>query len=249
MTTSRAAPSAAKRAASLHSKAARQKIPRLNNLRLGALPRLAPDVLSELRRDYEAGREPLIAVAARHGLNRPMLCRIAVAQGWRLRMTMPFRLPSQRRHDRTPRSPSPSPPPAAGLAPDETPAQGWTRQAKARPASIAALALRLHRALAREIDRIERLHLTGCEEDGASGRKSDDARTLRTLTALAETLVKVKQLRAQGSAARAEDHDDIADIDQFRCALARRIDGFVAGRADAAAAAQPRCGDAETASS
>ncbi len=225
------------------------KMPPIANLKLAHIPDLAPAVLADIRRDYEAGEEPLIEIAARHGLKRPMLSRIAVAQGWRLRMTMPTCFPShgRKRKKGGTRSPPPSDDPAA-----PEPARGWNKSdsaTKAKPATIAALALRLHRALAREIDRIERLHQASGEDDNAPRGKSDDARTVRTLTALTETLFKVKQLRAQDSAPTDNHDNDIGDIDQFLTWGAQRIDALVAGEPGAAVPEQPRCEGADAASS
>jgi hypothetical protein len=71
---------------------------------------------------------------------------------------------------------------------------------------------------------------------GAMPRRSADAESVaRTLERLTDTLFKVKQLRSVDTGARAiDEYDDIpSDIDEFRHALARRIEAFVESWSDA----------------
>jgi hypothetical protein len=78
-------------------------------------------------------------------------------------------------------------------------------------------------------------------------RPMDAERTARTLSVLTETLGKLRRLRLGSQPQSGPDHDDMpADIDEFRDALARRIDAFVASRADGRDAA-PNAGHAAVA--
>jgi hypothetical protein len=70
----------------------------------------------------------------------------------------------------------------------------------------------------------------------------DAERTARTLSTLTETLQKLRRMQCAltGTGPENNDHDDHdhadelpLDIDEFRRELARRIDEFVASRADA----------------
>jgi hypothetical protein len=71
-------------------------------------------------------------------------------------------------------------------------------------------------------------------------RPMDAERTARTLSVLTETLSKLRRLRV-GSAPQSEGpDDDIADIDEFRLDLARRIDAFVASRTGGGGAERDR---------
>ena len=93
----------------------------------------------------------------------------------------------------------------------------------------------IHRAeeLEREIDGL----LADVKRARALGPLSsaDAERTARTLERLTDTLFKVQRLRSvEAGAAATDDFDDIPqDIDEFRHALARRIEAFVESWSDA----------------
>jgi hypothetical protein len=98
-------------------------------------------------------------------------------------------------------------------------------------------------ALPAMIDRIEREvehEIAAAEHAGAQARAAprpppDAERAARTLSMLTKTLHALAQLR-RGAAPDSGSHDDDdmpRDIDDFRRELARRIDAFVASRADA----------------
>lgn len=129
--------------------------------------------------------------------------------------------------------------PPASLVPAPAP------PAASQPASDAATAmtgeagdpaLQVERTVERELAAIEAIlaRLGEGEERAALAE-----RTARTLASLTRTLAAVRRLRAvhaEGADAAAEvdaDDDMPRDIDEFRRELARRIDAFVAGGADA----------------
>lgn len=264
MTKSKAAPAKPQRAALLcPQERERTKRQSGNSLRCNLPPQLADAVLAQVRLAYESSAEPLLAVAARHGLTRPMLTTMATAQGWRLRRDQPRkRIAAARAVERRTSAASATDSAAAANGPRRTsvkraatpdvadqPSASAPRPPPKRT-TIPALAKRLERALAREIDRIERAHESGEATAGRRARATDDARVVRTLTSLTETLFKVKQLRAQNVAAQPDKHDDdIHDFDQFRIALAKRIEALVEDPADAAVCVQPRSENGEVAAS
>jgi hypothetical protein len=63
-------------------------------------------------------------------------------------------------------------------------------------------------------------------------RPVDAVRTAQTLSSLTETLQKLQRLRCAVPFSGSDDDDMPADIDEFRNELARRIDAFVASRAE-----------------
>lgn len=108
---------------------------------------------------------------------------------------------------------------------------------KAGAKDDAAVAAEIERAVERELKAIEAIlaQVGDCDE-----RTAFAERTARTLASLTRTLGAVRRLRPAGKAGKAAkdeadaDDDMPRDIDEFRRELARRIDAFVAGHADAA---------------
>lgn len=101
------------------------------------------------------------------------------------------------------------------------------------PPMADALAAALEQKVERELSTIAKI----LEKLGAPGRSAEAERTARTLASLSRTLSELKRARAAAPPAPESDHDDDdmpRDIDEFRRAVARRIDAFVAGRTDAA---------------
>ena len=89
---------------------------------------------------------------------------------------------------------------------------------------------RLEQAVLKELATVETMRASlGAEPL----RPMDAERTARTLSTLTETLAKLRRLRLGAQPQPDSTDDDIPDIDAFRLDLARRIDLFVASRADA----------------
>ena len=160
-------------------------------------------------------------IAADFSVHRETIRRLAEREGWPLRRDRPPRgLPAALQLD---------------LAAAETlkAARGLAAPAPETGdvgADAPSLALRLEQAVERELAKVERLK----DETGSETSRSQAAeRIARTLSALTQTLFKVRALREPGVATSDHAHDDLpADLDGFRDALARRIDAFVASRAD-----------------
>ncbi len=188
-----------------------------------------------IRKRYVETDEAMYRIAADVGVHRDTIARLAEAEGWPLRKDRPPRdLPVTLRLDiaaaemrdaaaALTAAPVVAPPPEAADA---------TEPAEPLPPSIPLpLADRLQQAVERELAKVERLK----EETGSETRRTMAVeRIARTLSALTQTLFKVRALREPGSVTADAPHDDLpADIDGFRDALARRIEAFVASRADA----------------
>jgi hypothetical protein len=91
---------------------------------------------------------------------------------------------------------------------------------------LADTVARLHRAVIDELAAIDAL-------PAHTRNAGSSARTARTLASLTETLQKLQRMEPDPANAGPDDADMPADIDEFRNELARRIEVFVAERADA----------------
>jgi transposase-like protein len=180
----------------------------------------SPEATANIRQRYVETNESMDRIAADFGVHRETIGRLAKRQGWPLRRDRPPRgLPVALQLDLAAAETLKA---ARGLA---TPAQD-TGDVEADAPS---LALRLEQAVERELAKVERLK----EETGSETSRSQAAeRIARTLSALTQTLFKVRALREPGRVTADEPDDMPADIDRFRDALARRIEAFVASRAD-----------------
>lgn len=110
------------------------------------------------------------------------------------------------------------------------------RPRRAAAPADAAIAAQLERTVERELAAIARIlaKLPAGDERAAAAE-----RAARTLASLTRTLNEVQRLRREAAepapaSAEAEPDDMPRDIEEFRRELARRIEAFVAGRADAA---------------
>lgn len=109
---------------------------------------------------------------------------------------------------------------------------------EAAPLTVAE---RLERAAEKELAALERARVTlGLEPSSMA----DAERAVRTIERLTETLFKVRRLRVPDDVARGEvaESDLPRDIDEFRHALANRIENFVRSRADAGIPAEGESG-------
>jgi hypothetical protein len=212
------------------------------------MARYSAELLAALRHRYEKTDEPMRALAAEFGIGISTLSALVEKGGWAKR--------SQRTRDC---------PPVLGLLAEakalaEMPPilrDRATPAAYAPPPAVSAEAETAPPSAAAEtaqltpVERLEALvtHYIALEEVARAelerrprtrGEAEHSARTLSTLTQTLRTLQSMKP--ASGVAAQDEltDDDDMPrDLDEFRLALARRIDAFVASRpveADAACA-------------
>lgn len=112
-------------------------------------------------------------------------------------------------------------------APDESSGMGIGR-GPAMPPAVGTIE-RLHRAVVEELAAVEALR-TQLKQKPQS--RLDAERIARTLSSLTETLQKLQRLECTVPQTGPYDDDIPADIDEFRRELARRIDAFVASRAE-----------------
>lgn len=185
----------------------------------------SPEALANIRQRYVETNESMDRIAADFNVYRDTIRRLAERQGWPLRCNRPPRgLPAALQLDLAAAETLKAARSLAAPAP-----KTGDVEADAADKEAPSLALRLEQAVERELAKVERLK----EETGSETSRSHAAeRIARTLSALTQTLFKVRALREPGSVTAHEPDDMPADIDGFRDALARRIDAFVASRAD-----------------
>jgi hypothetical protein len=172
------------------------------------------EAIEHARRRYEETDETQDSIAADFGVSRKTLDRLAKNEGWALRKDRPPRdLPSE-------------------LRLYDAAEQALLGEAGADAPSRTALADRLERAVEKELATVE---LMRANLGPIAGRSIEAERTARTLERLTETLSKVRRLREPGTPMTgSNDFDTPTDIDEFRRALAQRIENFVRSRTDAA---------------
>ena len=177
--------------------------------------RLTPAALADIRRRYFETDESARSIGRDYGANRNWVYRLARREGWPLRKERPAR----------------DVPPDLKL---ELEAEKAVRAeiAGASNAPAQTVADRLEQAVEKELAAVELRRATLGPEPMAP---ADAERTVRTLERLTETLFKVRRLRLPESMATGQValSDMPKDIDEFRHALARRIEAFVRSRADA----------------
>jgi hypothetical protein len=187
---------------------------------------LTDEALANMRYRYVETDEPAQSIADSLGINRDTITQSAKRFGWPLRRDRPRELPAALR------STTPAEGTDAALAADDAALDLPDDQATA----ALPLALRLEQAVVRELRKVERRR----SADGGV-RPAEAERIARTLSALTQTLFKVRALREPGAVIQNEQDDLPAGADDFRRELARRIDAFVASRTDTglAGAGQP----------
>jgi hypothetical protein len=227
--------------------------------------KFAPALVENGRRRYENSDEPVRSIALDFDVDHSTMRRYIDRWGWTKRKTRPphtlspvMQLLEEARHVsadekavRRKRRPAPakaaptaSPPKAAeapAAAPSEPSIAGVNSTADAP--DQAPLVERLLRAVERELSIVEaqRAH-----QGAAPPPVGEAERTARTIESLIRSLREVRRLSGDDETPAGFDDDDMPrDIDEFRLELARRIDAFVASRADAAAGGsdQPADGD------
>jgi hypothetical protein len=199
------------------------------------LPRgFTPEAIQNARRRYEDTDEPQAAIAADFGVHRKTLDQLARRMGWTLRKDRPPRdLPGHLRlaveSEKVVKAT------LEGSAPD---AAGGGRGeegagAHAPAPSSAGIADRLERAVDKELRAVELMRAVAAPQSSA-----ESERVARTLASLTDTLYRVRRLREpETDGTGANDFDDLPrDPDEFRLALARRIEALVPGWEDASEA-------------
>ena len=168
-------------------------------------------MIADGKRRFEETDEPLASIAACFGVQSTTLYRYARKWKWRLRRDRPARDLA---------------PPTTPVMPEAAPDVGTPPPAE--PQTPLEIAMRLERAIERQLADVE------ARANAGAPRSTPDAeRIARVLAALARTLKEAQRLRAAATPVPVPDDDDRPfDIDELRRELARRIDAFVAGRAD-----------------
>lgn len=96
----------------------------------------------------------------------------------------------------------------------------------------ASLVRKLWRTAERQVDEIDqRLMLA----ERAAGERERDARTLAVLVKTLRELSAIDERAGPSAPAGGEAHDDFADMDEFRRALARRMESIIAERTNTGA--------------
>jgi hypothetical protein len=109
------------------------------------------------------------------------------------------------------------------------------------PAIGIALVERVTRAVERELSQIEVI-VGGSHVNAA--RRTEAERRARTLASLARTLTEVRKLRAEEDKLKPHHDDGPEDIDEFRRALAEKLDRLVRESKELYPEASNRAGDA-----
>jgi hypothetical protein len=212
-----------------------------------------PELIANGRHRYENTDEPVASIAADFGVDRRTFDRYVHRWGWTPRRQRPPHgmspLASLLEESKGIPAPQPRPNTAPVQPVDEgmqEGAQGGMQEAALGPQSPsrpsaevaadiwaerrAAMIERMWRAVEAELGAVERMRA----QLGAQPQSAGDAeKTARTVESIMRTLKELDRLRfAQPAAMSAAEQDDIddlpRDLDEFRRALAERIDAFVA---------------------
>jgi transposase-like protein len=185
--------------------------------------RYSREFLADARRRYEETDEPLKSIAAGMGMLPYSLYRRAVREGWTLRK------------DRPPRDL----PPARKIqieADAAIAAEVGTRECAPTGGSspLAVLVDRLAQVIETELRTVEIMRATLGAEPQPVAEAERTAHTLATLSGALSRLRRLRKVDAlpDAPAGQGADETDLPDdLDQFRDALARRIELFVRSRA------------------
>jgi hypothetical protein len=179
-------------------------------------PFYTAEFLAEARRRIEHTTESMTSIAGKLGMHHSVLSKLIKREGW-LR-------PEASLHQR-------------GLSPALRLAGEADALAHAPAPPDPAALDRIEQAVLKELETVEAMRAS---LDREPLRPIDAERTARTLSIHAETLAKLRRHRLAAAALTGPDHDDDlpADLDAFRDDLARRIEAFVASRADEGDAGQ-----------
>jgi transposase-like protein len=207
--------------------------------------RYSEEFLADIRRRYEETDEPIDDIAADAGMHGSSLRRKSKKLGWKQRKDRPPReLPPARRTQLETEAAIAADVAARRAAARESldagtasAAAGETANDEPGPPAVATLVEQVEQVIERELRAVEIMRATlGAEPQPAA----EAERTARTLASLTTTLYKLRRLRAgdalpdMRAAGQGVDEIDLpADLDQFRDAVARRIEIFVHSRTGA----------------
>jgi hypothetical protein len=172
-----------------------------------------PEAIENMRRRYEDTDEPQRLIAADYNIHRRTLDTLAKDQGWTLRK------------DRAQRD---LPPDLRMLVAAENAVRAEVETSLTTSQAM-SIADRLERAVDKELAAVELLRATLGSQPQLP---ADSERTARTLERLTDTMFKVRRLHLPDGQTCGSNDDLPRDIDEFRRALALRIETFVRSRTD-----------------
>ena len=183
----------------------------------------APEQIDAALRLYQDPQTSLDAVAASLGITRRTLDARIVEWGWPRRAALLRRSAGRSRTKTSRRAARQAQASRKQPEADARPQTGASRRPTATPE---ALAVRVQRAVERELDAIDRVLSALGAADQAEAERS-----ARTLASLARALKEVMRLTAPAQTPEADEDDDGAprDLEEFRRELARRLETLAAG--------------------
>jgi hypothetical protein len=192
-----------------------------------------PELIANCRRRYEETDEPIASIVVDLDIHPSSLYRMMRRWGWKLRKERTQDVPPARRllveAETAMRAiAKDAVPTEIQIAPSVTPEGGTDHPAELAPSSVVQ---RLEQAVEKELRAVEIMRATLGPQPQPP---VDGERTARTLAILTETLTKVQRLRQPepNAAGIYDNYDMLRDIDEFRRALALRIETFVRSRTD-----------------
>jgi hypothetical protein len=205
------------------------------------MARYTPEFVAGVRHDYENTDKSLARIAVDRAVSERTVNRMRNREGWTRRSERVRDLPPAMRALQEATALLAAPSPAAVTAAGATAGAADAAPAPAASAAPSAIA-RIERLVEKELAAEEAVRA----QLGPLPRAPADAeRSARTLATLTQTLQALARLRCGLPPDGGFDDDDDMprDIDEFRRDLARRIDAFVASRAEPRHA-QGDCGPA-----
>lgn len=171
-----------------------------------------PEAIAQAKHLYEQTLAPVNDIIDMLGVGKPRFYRLVKAEGWKGRRASAGTFQFAR----------------AVVDAAALPAAASGSASKALAEARVALAARIQNAAEREIEAIERLLAVMAPADNAEAD-----RTARTLASVARALREIAALNQPEEVAPPDEADPDpvpSDIDEFREALARRIESFIAAR-------------------
>jgi len=210
------------RARGLRKRAKTLRSPRPQAVQSGRLG-FTQELLGYVRQRYENTDTPVAEIARAIGVHRTTVHAIAQREGW-TRFKLPLRgLPPQTTVVSVPAAPEDASP----VATKETAPARSRPDGEGTLPPLAETAGRLHRVI---LDELEALQTARAQMRGELQSTGEAERTARTIARLTESLQKIQRLQPTISTPGAIDEDMPAD--EFRYALAQRIDEFVKSRTE-----------------
>ncbi len=187
-----------------------------------------PELLRYVRRCFEQTDDLLADIGLAAGISKETVRTLAIERRWKRYVRPPHGLPSAVKLSVQAGAPGHQAQ-EQSAAQDDGAVVLPQGEGEWNIPPLADTVARLHRAVLDELAAIDAL--TAHARNAGSS-----ARTARTLATLTETLHKLQHLQSTPANTGPDNADMPADIDEFRNELARRIDEFVARRADPGAA-------------